>query len=229
MALEIIKSTAPEPDGDGSGGDDRLLEITDLKPAVKKENRVNVFINDKFSFSLDVSQVVDFKLKRGRVITPAELLKYQKASNFGKLYQRTLEWVLARPRSVRETYDYLRRKKFQKPEYEISDEDIDAVISRLIEKGYLNDKKFAEYYVENRFQKKGVSMKRLKMELKKKGISDDDARAAFEKIGRDDAAEIKKIIAKKRGRYDTDEKLINYLVRQGFDFELARNSVFEKD
>ena len=40
--------------------------------------------------------------------------------------------------------------------------------------------------------------------------------------------EIKKIIAKKRGKYN-DEKLISYLCRQGFSFELARSLVLEKD
>ena len=233
MALQIIKSTAelPEDDNPGSASErpPPSFQITDLKPAARNEHRVNIFIGDKFAFSLDVSQVVDFKLKRGQIITPEELSKYQKASNFGKLYQRTLEWVLSRPHSVRETYDYLRRKKFQKPEYEITDDDIKAVVSRLEEKGYLDDAKFAAYFVENRFQKKGVSKKRLKLELQKKGIAPNLIEEAFGAVSRSDAEEIKKTIIKKRGRYDTDEKLINYLVRQGFDFELARNSVRETD
>ena len=40
--------------------------------------------------------------------------------------------------------------------------------------------------------------------------------------------EIKKIIAKKRAKYD-DEKLISYLCRQGFSFELAQSLVRETD
>ena len=41
---------------------------------------------------------------------------------------------------------------------------------------------------------------------------------------RDETAEIEKIIAKKRPKY-TDEKLIQYLVRQGFDYQLASSLV----
>lgn len=202
--------------------------ITDLRPAVKNDKRVNIFVDDKFAFSLDVSQVVDFKLKRGQEITEAVLIKYRKASNFGKLYQRTLEWVLSRPRSVRETRDYLKKKQFQKPEYEISNEDIEAVIARLEDKKYLDDAKFTEYFVENRFQKKGISKKRLVLELKQKGIAEAAIDQALSTIGRSDTEEIQKIIAKKRNRYD-DDKLIQYLVRQGFDYELARSSVSETD
>ena len=46
--------------------------ITKLSPGVHDQNRVNVFINDKFSFSLNLAQVVDFKLKVGKVLTDEE-------------------------------------------------------------------------------------------------------------------------------------------------------------
>ena len=84
--------------------------ITNLKQGVKNPERVNVFVDGVFSFSLDVAQVVDFKLKVGQEISEEKLAELKKASEFGKMYQRTLEWVLIRPRSVRETKDYLIRK-----------------------------------------------------------------------------------------------------------------------
>ena len=77
------------------------FEITELRQGVKNPNRVNVFVDGKFSFSLDVAQVVDFHIKKGMEISAEQLEEYKKASEFGKLYQRTLEWVLVRPRSVR--------------------------------------------------------------------------------------------------------------------------------
>lgn len=198
--------------------------VSAIRPAVKNEHRVNIFIDDEFVFSLDVSQVVDYKLKVGKVLDDTEIKKLKKASNFGKLYQRTLEWVLSRPRSVRETRDYLRKKQFDKKEYGITDEDIERVIIKLEEKNYLNDQNFAEYYLENRFRNKGISRKRLELELIKKGISQSDIEEAFQSSPRDETEEIQKIIAKKRQKYD-DEKLINYLVRQGFDYQLASSLV----
>ena len=75
-------------------------KITDLKQGVKNPDRVNVFVDGKFSFSLDLSQVVDFHLKIGQTLTDQELKELKHASEYGKLYGRTLEWVLTRPRSV---------------------------------------------------------------------------------------------------------------------------------
>ena len=96
--------------GDDTSDNSGVLKITDLRQGVKNPNRVNVFVNGKFAFSLDVSQVVDYKLKVGKEISVAELEELKKASEFGKLYQRILEWVLMRPRSERETRDYLYKK-----------------------------------------------------------------------------------------------------------------------
>lgn len=226
------------------------LKITELKQGVKNPERVNVFVDGKFSFSLNVAQVVDFHLRVGMELSSEKLTELKKASEFGKLYQRTLEWVLVRPRSVRETRDYLARKLRNSlrgpsatneerwsevpPVTTGRDERVrggysefsDEIISRLLTKGYLNDKTFAEWYVENRFVKKGISKKRLRMELMKKGVSKEIVDEVLDV--RSDEEEIEKMIAKKRAKYD-DEKLIQYLCRQGFSYDLVREKVAESN
>ena len=203
------------------------LTITDIKQAVHNENRVNVYVNGKYSFSLDIAQVVDMGVKIGRVLTAEELADFKRASEFGKLYQRTLEWVLTRPRSERETRDYLYKKIREK---NLDRTFIDEIIQKLFAKNYLNDEKFAAYYIENRFTKKGISAKRLKLELMKKGIGNELVDEILDQSPRTDEAEIKKIIKRKRTKYD-DDKLIQYLCRQGFDYALSRELVqsFETD
>ncbi len=217
--MEIINLKTPEH-SDGSFESDKEskeLIITDIKQGVKNINRVNIFVNKEYSFSLDLTQVVDFKIKIGKVITEDELESYKKASAFGKMYQRTLEWVLTRPHSVRETHDYLYRKKCEK-------EDEEKIIERLVSRGYLNDESFAKYYVENRFVKKGISTKRLKMELMKKGIDSSIIEEVLSSGARNDDEEIQKMILKKYKKYDK-EKLINYLVRQGFHYQQVQSLV----
>ena len=226
-----------------------VLRITDLRQGVKNPERVNVFVNGKYVFSLDVAQVVDLKVKKGREVSAEELVELKKASVLGKLYQRALEWVLMRPRSIRETKDYLERKLRKSSSEallharrygvqslsslpvgrENSSEDVsefsEIILNLLIDKGYVDDVKFAEFYVENRFVKKGVSQKRLKMELMKKGV----AREVIDEVldRRDDEEELRKMIARKRSKYD-DEKLVAYLVRQGFTYDLVKRMIFEE-
>ena len=199
----------------------KTCKITALKQGLKNPDRVNVFVDEKFAFSLDISQVVDFGIKVGMEISAEDLAEFKKASEFGKLYQRTLEWVLVRPRSIRETNDYLYKKIFEK---KLDKNYIDRIIETLKDKKYLDDYRFCEYYVENRFIKKGVSLKRLRMELLKKGISKEIIEEVLADSDRNDEEELKKMIAKKRAKYD-DEKLTAYLVRQGFQYDLVRELV----
>ncbi len=88
--------------------------ITDLRPATRDNNRVNVFLDGKFTFSLTIAQVADFKLKRGASLSEDEVAKIQSASDFGKLFQRSLEYALSRPHSEKEIRDYLKRKKMKR-------------------------------------------------------------------------------------------------------------------
>ena len=223
------------------------LKITDMRQGVKNPERVNVYVNGAYALSLDVAQVVDYKLKVGMTISAERLEELRRASDFGKLYQRTLEWVLLRPRSVRETRDYLLRKlkmpssgRSSRPSSRGSlssprsdcgcpSEDIfelsEQVLERLISRGYLDDRRFAEWWVENRFVKKGVSRKRLTMELMKKGV----AREIIDEVlnDRNDEEELRKMIARKRSKYD-DEKLMAYLCRQGFSYDLVRKVIEEE-
>ncbi|MBQ3325541.1 RecX family transcriptional regulator [Candidatus Saccharibacteria bacterium] len=245
-------------DNKEEGAEDNLVGatflITNIKPAIKNQNRVNIFINGRYEFSLDIAQVVDLKIKVGRRISEAELEKYRAASEFGLLYQRTLEWVLTRPHSVREAREYLIRKRIKRlsdnqiiarnkdrPREELrqykmrtkempifSDGDIDLVINRLSERGFLNDQKFAEFYVENRHAKKGISRRRLEQELVKKGIDSNIIEIVLAESERSEEDEIKKMISKKRSKY-SDDKLIAYLVRQGFDYQRARAAVLGTD
>lgn len=229
-----IKSSVPTQ---GVG----LNIITKLAPAVRDQTRVNVFVNGRFDFSLDVAQVVDFGLKVGQRLNNKKLQELRQASEFGKLYQRTLEWLLTRPHSMRETRDYLKRRKLKRiqlnrvrareekrPLPEFDDAILEAVFERLLQRGYLDDQKFASYYAENRSVKKGISQKRLRAELMKKGVDNDTIANILEQGKREDRTEIRKAIAKKRKRY-TNDKLLAYLIRQGFDYQLAKSEITDQE
>ena len=195
-----------------------ILLVTKISGGVKNKNRVNIFIDDKYDFSLDIAQLAETKLKVGQVLSKSDLSELHRLSSFGKLYARTLEWVLTRPRSEKETRDYLRRKNATNP---------DPIIDKLLAKNYLNDQNFAKYYLENRFQKKGISLRRLKNELRAKGLSPETIDQAIAQSPRSDAQELAKIISRKRPKYPDDQKLTQYLVRQGFDYELAKTAILE--
>lgn len=266
--------------------------VTDLREAMRDKTRVNVFLDGKFAFSLTIAEVVDLKIKVGKVYKDSEIEEIESVSNFGKFYQRTLEYALSRPHSEKEIRDHLKQKKMKreieqkrydeyekrlkedevyrekikdirkqvheknqklkekdftednrfeyqnfaktglpkKPGAKITDADIERAIKKLKEAGVIDDEHFARFFVENRNVIKGTSERKLRGELKKKGISESIINKVFEtdefgeKI-RDDEKEIEKMILKKRRRGYDDQKLTQYLLRQGFSYDLIKTKL----
>lgn len=206
------------------------MKVTALTVQQRDPNRVNVMIDGKFRFSLDVFQVGDLGIKVGREYTDKELVELETESQFGKLYARALEYCFMRPHSSREVRDYLYRKTLSrkykskrtselKERPGVSKAVTERVFDRLVEKGYIDDEKFARYWVENRNQRKGMSQRKLRTELAAKGVASDIIEQQLALGERNDQDELRKIIDKKHSRYPDEQKFIQYLARQGFAYD----------
>lgn len=214
------------------------MKITNLSTQQRDPNRINVFVDDKYRFSLDVSQVVSLGVKIGREYDEQELAELEQESQFGKLYGRALEYCLMRPHSAREVRDYLWRKtratRYRskktgelKERPGVSQALVDRVYKRLVEKAYIDDEKFTRYWVENRNQTKGMSRRKLEAELRAKGVANDIIERNLRDSLRNDTDELQKIIAKKRRRYPDEQKFMQYLARQGFSFDDIKTALRE--
>lgn len=201
------------------------MKITAITPQKKDPNRINVMVDGAYRFSLDIFQYADLGLKVGREYTDEELTTLEQESTFGKLYARALEYCLMRHHSAKEVRDYLYRKtrdsrtKAGDIKKGVLPEIADKVFERLVEKGYVDDEKFARYWVENRNMTKGASKRKLQAELQAKGVNRTIIERLLSESLRTDEAEIMKVIAKKRKRYPDDQKLMQYLARQGFSYD----------
>ena len=210
------------------------MKITNISLQTRDKNRVNVSVDGKYRFSLDVFQLGELGIKVGREYSDEELAALEDESQFGKLYARAMEYCLTRPRSVKELRDYLWRKtrptkKRSSKTGEITErpgvkpEITERVLARLIEKKYLDDEKFARFWLEHRFLQKGTSVRRLKLELAQKGIRREMIGQLISENIRSDDEELRKIITKKRYKYAGDQqKFMAYLARQGFSYDDIR-------
>ena len=99
----------------------------------------------------------------------------------------------------------------------------------MIEKGYVDDFKFTKFWVENRNQRKGSSIKKLKSELFSKGVSSEIIEQILSESSRNDGEEIQKIIAKKAKKYTDEKKLVAYLARQGFSYDEIKRAILKEE
>ena len=199
------------------------MKITKISPAIKTEGRYNIYVDDKYSCSLDEVQLASLNLKKNDEIDAEQLDQLKNESDFGKNYVRALDLVSRRPRSQREIRDYAFRKQWTKSNTE-------RVIERLLERGYLDDAKFAEIFARSRANLRNYSTKRMKLELRKKGIASDIVdQVLTDSENFDENAALKNLIAKKRNRYDNEQKLIAYLARQGFSYDKIKSALSDYD
>jgi regulatory protein len=211
------------------------MKITAVTAQKKDKNRVNIMVDGKYRFSLDIFQYAELGLRVGREYTDDELTAFETESQFGKAYARALEYCLMRPHSAKEMRDYLYRKtrdsrtKTGEIKKGLPTSITTRVFDRLVEKGYINDEKFTLYWVENRSLTKGVSRRKLIAELRSKGVELSIIERLLSESARSDDDEIQKIIAKKRAKYPDDQKLMQYLARQGFGYDDIKQALADDD
>lgn len=192
-------------------------------------------VDGAYRFSLDIFQVGDLGIRVGKEYTEKELVELETESQFGKLYARTLEYCLMRPHSAKEVRDYLYKKtrdtraKDGSIKKGVAPELTERVMERLTQKGYIDDEKFTRFWVENRSVAKGASRRKITAELRAKGVALAIIEPAFEQSNRSDDEELRKIIAKKRNRYPDDQKLMQYLARQGFSYDDIKQALAADD
>jgi len=190
------------------------MEITSIKQQLKNAERASLFVDGKYSFSLSLNELVAERLKINQEISDAELKRLKKLSEDGKLRNRALEWVMNRPRSIRELKDYLYRKKAEP-------EQISNIAEELEGRGYISDTTFAIWLIDMR-RRGGKSDRAIQNELMKKGVGREVISENLQKDSEQERLLLKEVIEKKRrlSRYKNDEmKLKQYLVRQGFSYD----------
>lgn len=197
------------------------MKITAIKAQTKNPDRVSIYVDDKYAFSLNHNQLLEQKLRTGLEIDHVRLDEFKRASEQGKAYDRALNYVIIRPRSVQEMRQYARRKQW-------SAEDTEAIIQKLTERNYLNDQAFARAWLQSRKLTKNYSARKLKLELKQKGVTDDIVNEVVNQESYDEQSALKALIVKKQklARYrDDPQKLMQYLARQGFDYDDIKSAL----
>ena len=197
-------------------------KITAIKAQLKNENRVSIFVENKYSFSLTLDQLLEQKLKKDREIDDARIKELKKLSDEGKLKARALEWLMNRPHSRREFRDYMFKKQAEK-------ELMIAWEEEFAQKNYLNDENFARWFAENRLRKK-KSKRAIIAELMSKGVPKQMSEHVLSDLIGDEVNDKESLRAligklKTRTRYQDEEKLKRYLVTKGFQYSDIKDAL----
>jgi len=197
--------------------------ITSIK-SQKKKDRVNIYLDDKFGFGLDLENLVKLGLKVDQELTDEEIADIVKKAEFQKTLDKLLRFATLRPRSEKEIKDWLKRKKVHISLF-------DKLLKRLRQLSLLDDEKFAKWWVEQRQSFRPKPKRILNNELWIKGINNEIIKKVLgeEEINEEKMA--RELLKKKMYKwknlegFELRQKMSQYLAQKGFSWEIVEKVV----
>lgn len=198
-----------------------MSEITAITPQAKDKTRCNLYLDNRFYCGLTLECVVVNRIKVGQHVTQKQIDDYQLQSEKSTALDKALTYITATQKTEKQIRDYLQKKGY-----------VQAVIEYVIEKmrgyNFLNDRGYAQDYVQEVSVKKGGKL--IKQELKKRGVSDDAIDEALSTLSTEDQTQTALQILQKYLRYKEKDqvalqKAFRYLLGKGFEYEIAKDAL----
>jgi regulatory protein len=155
-----------------------------------------------------------------------------------KNFNRALRFLSFRPRSEKEIVDYLKKKtsysKAQEEEKENLEIMISAIVGKLKEHRFINDKEFARIWISQRTKIKPRALRIIKRELAEKGIdketidellvnSENEVPSDFQMAYTLAEKRLKKY--KDLPKQEFFEKMGRYLASRGFTYDIIKEVI----
>ena len=212
-----------------SEGDIRAGRISSVRVQKNDPTRVSIFVNDEFSFGLDAAIASEHGLRKDVAVAPDQILTALRADAAHRAFKVALHMLSYRTRTVQEIRRGLSRKGFEQ-------EAIDSALERLIDRKYLDDRSLATSYAAARAGMRGEGHHRIRLRLLRRGVAReivDDVIADLQpevdwlEVAREQASMRWKRLGTSQDLRRRQKKLFDFLVRKGFDFDVARQVTAE--
>jgi regulatory protein len=137
-------------------------------------------------------------------------------------FELALKALGRKERSTAELAEWLRERG-------VEDEDVEAVVARLVEDGILDDARFALRYADDKRELAGWGAERIREALEARGIASTDVEAALaaesEGLQLRRAADL--LARRERGLESEADRAsaIGYLTRRGYSYEIAHEAI----
>lgn len=197
--------------------------ITSIKQQ-KAKNRVNVYLDYKFGFGIDLDNFVLLHLKIHQELSQEQVEQIVKKSEFQKTLDKLLRFAMVRPKSEKEVLDYFRRKKVHESLWE-------ELLEKLKHFELLDDRKFAQWWVDQRQNFRPKSVRILKLELTQKGIVREIIEDVLGETKIDEEKMAKELLDRKIYKWKNLEpriakqKMSQYLGGKGFGWDVVEKVV----
>jgi regulatory protein len=200
--------------------------VTRVSPQQATAERMNIYLDDRFAFSMSVRALAEHPVSVGDRLGEADIARLRDADEPDRAVASALNLLTHRGRSERELRQRLKMKGY-------TADAIDAAIRRVTDWGYLDDERFATAWVEQRQAGKPRSRRALANELREKGVAREIVETTLEEAEIDEVADARRLAAdkwRKDQELDLDkrrQRAAAFLARRGYGWEVAKQVLDE--
>ena len=208
-----------------------MAVITKIEAQKRKEDRVNIYVDEKFFMAIYKELVFTFNLKKGDNIDEEYLKKILKDEMFLKGKNKALNILSKASQSEKKIREKLNE--------DFEEDTVDDVIDFLKKYNFINDGELASKIVNTNVNLNKYGKNKIKQNLYNKGIEKSDIDEAISEIDYD--AEFENALYLAQKRYDRVKnedpkkayaKIANHLAYKGFNYDIIKsvlNKIFKND
>jgi regulatory protein len=198
-----------------------MKKVTAIRSG-QRGQRVNIFLDEKFAFSLEAEVAIKEGLRTDQSLSEGEIEALKKADLFQRCLNAAFHLLSFRPRSQAELRERLHRRGFD-------GQNVAAVLTKLKEQGLVDDLAFAQFWKDNRESFRPRSQWLTRLELRQKGVAEEIINQVAAQVD-DEASAYRAAVAKARRLSTADyngfrRRLGQYLKRRGFGYGLIKPTV----
>lgn len=208
-----------------------MAVITKIEAQKRKEDRVNIYVDEKFFMAIYKELVFTFNLKKGDNIDEEYLKKILKDEMFLKGKNKALNILSKASQSEKKIREKLNE--------DFEEDTVDDVIDFLKKYNFINDGELASKIVNTNVNLNKCGKNKIKQNLYNKGIEKSAIDEAISEIDYD--AEFENALYLAQKRYDRVKnedpkkayaKIANHLAYKGFNYDIIKsvlNKIFKND
>jgi regulatory protein len=210
------------------GGKEEIMStITKIEVQKRNKERVNLFLDGEYAFSISAELVYKERLKANDKIDYKKLKELAEKESFARCKEAALRTIEKNYKTEKEVRDKLKQKGYE-------ENAIDYSIEFLGKYNFINDSHYAKVFIKDKLNSMGSQ--KIKFNLIQKGICKEIIEEELVNINKENERSIALDIARKKlelirkkenDNYKISGKLYRYLISKGYEMSIVSDIVKE--
>ena len=203
--------------------------ITKITQQKKDPERYNIFLDEKYSYSVDESVLVKFGLTKGMTLEDWSIDDMIYEDEIRKAVNRALHYLGFKMRSEHEVKQKLLQVGYGEAVV------LEALV-KLRELGFLNDETFSNALLETQKRSSGKGPRAIQQELQQKGIGKELQEKMVDSYSDEEQVEVARKVAEKEARKNKSQspqqkerRIQNTLLRKGYSYDIIKKALVNID